>query len=125
VPALLSGAVLTWVAGFDILYACQDVGFDRQEGLRSIPAWLGIATALRVSAALHVGTVALLAGLGGAAALGAPYLLGVGIITAVLVWEHAIVRPDDLSRLDRAFFDLNGYVSLVFLAFVALDVAWP
>jgi 4-hydroxybenzoate polyprenyltransferase len=125
VPALLSGALLTWVAGFDVLYACQDVGFDRQAGLHSIPAWLGIAPALRVSAALHVGTVALLAALGGAAALGVPYLVGLAIITGVLVWEHTLVRPDDLSRLDRAFFDLNGYVSLAFLVFVALDVVWP
>ncbi|HZL99012.1 MAG TPA: 4-hydroxybenzoate octaprenyltransferase, partial [Planctomycetota bacterium] len=76
----LSGAVLCWVAGFDILYACQDVGFDRQAGLHSIQAWLGVGPALGLSSALHVGTVALLAALGGAAALGVPYLVGLGII---------------------------------------------
>lgn len=119
VPALLSVAVATWVAGFDIIYACQDAGFDRARGLRSIPARFGIGPALAISAALHVGTAAALAALPAVAPLGPAYWVGLALIVAVLAYEHAIVRPTDLSRVNKAFFDLNGYVSLLFLAAVA------
>lgn len=119
-PLVLSLAVLSWVAGFDILYACQDADFDRSAGLSSIPSRFGLAGAMRISAGLHVGTVALLAMLPQFAPLHAVYYVGVVLIAAVLAWEHSIVRPDDLSRLDKAFFDLNGYISLVFLGAVWL-----
>jgi 4-hydroxybenzoate polyprenyltransferase len=119
-PGLLMIAVATWIGGFDILYAISDHDFDRRAGLHSIPARIGIPGALVVSGALHVVTVAALLALAAAAHLGAPYLIGVGITTALLVYEHAIVRPSDLSRLDVAFFTLNGYVSVVyFLATLA------
>ncbi|TNE86387.1 MAG: 4-hydroxybenzoate octaprenyltransferase [Deltaproteobacteria bacterium] len=120
VPALLSLAVGTWVAGFDIIYSCQDADFDRDRGLNSIPAALGIKGALVVSALLHVATMAALVALPSVVALGAVYWVGVAVIGAVLFYEHWIVRPDDLSRIDKAFFDLNGYISLAFFAFVAL-----
>lgn len=119
-PLLLSLTVGTWVAGFDIIYACQDVDFDQREGVRSIPAALGVRGALIVSAVLHVGTVAALVALPAVVPLGPVYYVGVALIGAVLAYEHAIVRPSDLSRINKAFFDLNGYVSLLFLAFVWL-----
>jgi len=121
VPALLSLAVGTWVAGFDIIYSCQDADFDRERGLNSIPAALGIPGALMVSIGLHLITVGALVALPWAVELGPIYWLGVAVIGSVLAYEHWIVRPDDLSRIDKAFFDLNGYVSLLFLVFVALS----
>ena len=124
IPLVLSLAVGSWVAGFDILYSCQDHDFDRSRGLRSIPAALGLPGAMAVSALLHVGTLALLIGLASLTPLGWAYWVGVVLIGAVLFYEHWIVRPDDLSRIDKAFFDLNGYVSLLFLAFVAAGVWW-
>ena len=120
VPALLSLAVGSWVAGFDIIYSCQDVDHDRSHGLRSIPAALGLKGALGVSAALHVVTIGALVSLPLVVPLGWPWWVGVGLISAVLTYEHWIVRPDDLSRIDKAFFDLNGYVSVIFLVFVLL-----
>lgn len=120
VPLLLSLAVGTWVAGFDILYSLQDRAFDVQAGLHSIPAALGVRGALWVSGLLHVATVGLLAALPWFGPLGWPYWVGLVGIAGVLGYEHAIVSPTDLSRIDKAFFDLNGYVSLLFLAFVAL-----
>lgn len=124
-PALLlGGAVLTWVAGFDVLYSLQDRDFDRGQGLRSVPVALGERGALAVSALLHVLTVALMAALPLAMPAGVPlrwpYLVGVAVIALVLVWEHWIVRPGDLSRLDQAFFALNGWISLGFLAAVVI-----
>jgi 4-hydroxybenzoate polyprenyltransferase len=123
VPGLLSAAVLTWVAGFDIVYSCQDAAFDRDHGLYSIPAVLGVRNALVVRALLHVVTVGALAALPWVTPLGWAYGVGVALIAAVLAYEHWIVRPDDLSRVDKAFFDLNGWVSVLFLAFVAAG-AW-
>jgi 4-hydroxybenzoate polyprenyltransferase len=121
-PALwLMAAVATWIGGFDILYSLADRDFDRDEGLFSIPARFGIGGALAISIALHVITVAALFGLGRAAHLGGIYFAGAGIITALLIWEHAILRPTDLSRLNKAFFDLNGYVSLAFLVATVAD----
>lgn len=118
---LLAGAVMTWVAGFDILYSLQDEGFDRGAGLRSIPVALGQVGAMAVSALLHLGTVGLLAAIPAAIPLGAAYWAGFALIAGVLLYEHWLVRPGDLSKIDKAFFDLNGYVSLVF--FVAVWLA--
>ncbi len=125
VPVVLSVAVGTWVAGFDIIYSCQDAGFDSDHGLHSVPAALGLQGALIVSALLHVATVGCLLALPVVVELGAAYYVGVAVISGVLVYEHWIVRPDDLSRIDKAFFDLNGYVSLAFFAFVAIALWAP
>lgn len=121
-PVPLMVAVATWVAGFDVLYALADTDFDRAHGLHSIPARFGIRGALVVSALLHVATVAALVVLHRVAALGWAHLGGVVLVAAILVYEHWIVRPGDLRRLDRAFFDLNGYVSLAYLAAILVDV---
>jgi 4-hydroxybenzoate polyprenyltransferase len=120
VPALLSLAVATWVAGFDLIYACQDAEFDRGAGLWSVPARFGVGAALKISAAAHVVTVAALASLPAVAPLGPVYFVGLAAITAVLVYEHRLVSESDLSRVDKAFFDLNGYVSLAFFLAVLL-----
>jgi 4-hydroxybenzoate polyprenyltransferase len=120
-PWLLVIGVACWVAGFDVLYSLQDVGFDRAHGLRSIPVRLGIPGALIVSALLHVVTVGCLLGVGLTLGRGLPYQLGVGLTAILLAYEHAIVKPSDLSRIDKAFFDLNGYVSVGFLVCVIAD----
>lgn len=121
-PALLGGAVLLWVAGFDVIYSCQDVGFDREVGLRSVPARLGIAGALRVARVCHVLAVLLLAALAPLAGLGAFYVTGVVITAALLAWEHRLVRADDLSRVDMAFFTVNGCISIVLGLFTVIEV---
>jgi 4-hydroxybenzoate polyprenyltransferase len=115
-PLALSVAVACWVAGFDILYSTQDVDFDRTRGLGSIPARFGVARALLVSRTLHVGCVAGLVAFGLLLHLGVVYGAGVAVIAATLAYEQRIVSPNDLSRVNKAFFDLNGYVSLVFAA---------
>ena len=122
-PALwLMLAVATWIGGFDILYALADRDFDRSAGLHSIPARFGVRGALFASGLLHLVTVAAMLMLARAGGLGIVYLVGVALIAAILVWEHAIVRPRDLSRLDMAFFNLNGYVSVAFFVATLLDV---
>lgn len=113
-PLALSLAVACWVGGFDILYATQDVEFDRARGLGSIPARFGVARALLVSRTLHVACVAGLVAFGLLLHLGIIYGAGVAVIAATLAWEQRIVSPTDLTRVDKAFFDLNGYVSLAF-----------
>jgi 4-hydroxybenzoate polyprenyltransferase len=115
-------AVVCWLAGFDVLYALQDLDFDRRAGLHSIPARLGVARSLRVARALHAGTVLLLAALPLALPLGGWYLAGVAAIAALLAYEHALLAPDDLSKLDVAFFNVNGTISLTFLAVTLLDL---
>jgi 4-hydroxybenzoate polyprenyltransferase len=120
-PLALGGAVVLWVAGFDTIYACQDADFDRREGLRSIPASLGVARALVVARALHLAAVVLLLGLYWLAPLHPLYLGGVAAVAALLAFEHSLVRPDDLSRVMEAF-NLNGWVSLGYLAFTAAAV---
>jgi 4-hydroxybenzoate polyprenyltransferase len=119
--ALLMGAVATWVAGFDVLYALQDEEFDRGAGLHSIPARFGVTSALVISAVLHLVTAGCLLGLHVHAGLGPFHLTGIVLVAGILIWEHGIVRPSDLSRIGRAFFDLNGYVSLGYLACMLLD----
>jgi 4-hydroxybenzoate polyprenyltransferase len=120
-PWLLGLAIGSWVAGFDVLYACQDVVFDRREGLRSIPVRFGIRRALWMSRAMHVVTVAALAALGVAASLGPVYAVGVALVAALLVFEQSLVRADDLSQVKRAF-DLNGWVGILYFMATALDV---
>lgn len=115
-PLLLSLVVLLWTAGFDVLYACQDFEFDRAAGLRSIPARVGVARALWVSRLLHAGAFAALVGLYSATGLGALALAGVMATGALLVYQHSLVRADDLSRLNAAFFTANAFVSVILLA---------
>jgi 4-hydroxybenzoate polyprenyltransferase len=116
-PWLLWFTVTVWMAGFDIIYACQDVDFDRAAGLHSVPARFGIATALRVARVNHVLTVAALAAAGASLRLGWPFWIGVAAVAALLWYENSLVRPDDLSRLNMAFFNVNGYISvLIFVA---------
>jgi 4-hydroxybenzoate polyprenyltransferase len=123
VPLLLGAAVVLWVAGFDTIYACQDVDFDRREGLRSIPARLGVARALVLARALHAGAVLLLLALFWVAApLHGVYLGGVAAVAILLARQHALVSPGDLRRVMEAF-DLNGWVGLGYLAFTAA-AAW-
>ena len=119
VPWLLGLAIGLWVGGFDVLYACQDVDFDRGHGLRSIPARFGVAAAIGISRAMHVATVAAMAALGVAAGLPALYFGGVALVAALLVYEQSLVSASDLSQVKRAF-DLNGYVGIVYLASTAL-----
>jgi len=118
----LTAGVTLWVAGFDIIYACQDYEFDRQENLFSIPRLLGIGPALWVSRALHVLMLACLLMLVRAFRLGPASLVGLAVVTALLVWEHSLVRADDLSQLDAAFFTANGYISVLFSLFWAIDI---
>lgn len=122
IPLFLMGAVASWVAGFDVLYSLADERFDREHGLHSIPARFGTLGALAISGALHLVTLACLVGFHLAANLGLAHLAGLVVIAAILAWEHSIVKPGDLSRLDKAFFDLNGWVSMAYLAAVALDI---
>ena len=121
-PGLLMIAVACWIAGFDVLYALSDRDFDRKAGIHSIPARFGVGGALLISAVLHLVTAGALLVLAPIAHLGVPYLAGVALVIALLVYEHAILRPDDLSRLDVAFFNLNGYVSVVFFIATLADV---
>lgn len=123
-PLVLGAAVMGWVAGFDILYACQDVAFDREQGLHSVPARLGVPAALRVAAGCHAVMFALLVGLAWASPhLGAVYLGGLGLIGGLLVYEHSLVRADDLSRVNRAFFHVNGVISFGLLVLVLVQLA--
>jgi 4-hydroxybenzoate polyprenyltransferase len=122
-PWLLVLAVASWVGGFDILYSLQDEGFDRDAGLYSIPSKLGVTGALWVSAILHVVTLACLVGVGMVLGRGPAYFAGTLVVGAILVYEHMIVRPTDLSRINKAFFDLNGYISVGFLVCVLIDRA--
>jgi 4-hydroxybenzoate polyprenyltransferase len=116
VPLLLSLIVLLWTAGFDVLYACQDYDFDRRAGLRSVPVRVGIARALWVSRALHAGAFAALVGLYFLTHLGVLALAGVVATGALLVYQHSLVRSDDLGRLNAAFFTTNAFVSVILLA---------
>ncbi len=118
----LTAAVTLWTAGFDIIYACQDYAFDVQSGLYSIPKRFGIAGALWISRALHIGMLLCLIALVYAFALGVVAMLGIAAVAAMLAWEHRLVRADDLSRIDAAFFTMNGYISVIFLVFWATDI---
>ena len=117
----LGFAVLFWVAGFDIFYALQDVDFDRQQGLHSIPARLGVARAILVGKIFHGVMVALLALLPLGVPLGWIYYLGLFVICCLIAYEHRLVKPDDLSKLDAAFFNMNGYISVTIFLFTLVD----
>lgn len=123
-PLLLGGAVLFWVAGFDILYACQDFEYDRQAKLYSVPAALGIRASLRVALLCHLVMLGFLVALyfvpGGP--LGSVYLIGILAVAALLVYEHTLVRPDDLSRVNQAFFQVNGVISVGLFVLVVLQL---
>ncbi|MEO8195707.1 MAG: UbiA-like polyprenyltransferase [Thermoanaerobaculia bacterium] len=123
-PFVLAGIVVCWVAGFDVLYALQDETFDRARGLASIPARFGTVAALAISATLHVITLALLAALPSVYpdGLGVTYWIGVAGCAALLAYQHTIVRPGDLSRLNAAFFTANGVLALWLLAATAADL---
>lgn len=114
---ILCAAVTLWVGGFDVLYACQDVEFDKSEGLFSIPKKFGVARAFGVARGMHMVMVLLLAWLAWSFHLGWPAWLGIGVVAALLAYEHSLVRPNDLSKMNAAFFTVNGYISLLFLLF--------
>ena len=118
---LLATAVATWVGGFDILYALQDIDFDCAQGLHSLPAALGERNALTIARSLHVCTVLALAGVGLAIGAHWIYWMGVLVATALLLYEHSLVRPGELGRLDAAFFTMNGVISILFFAFVLTE----
>ena len=114
---ILCAAVTLWVGGFDVLYACQDVDFDVRAGLFSVPKRFGIAAALLIARAMHIGVVALLVWLAASFLLPWPAWAGIGVVAALLAYEHSLVKANDLSRLDAAFFAMNGYISISFLLF--------
>jgi len=118
----LTGAVTFWTAGFDIIYSCQDYEFDCEEALFSIPRILGIGGALRAARVLHILMVACLLALVYSLHLGVLALAGVAAIVLLLLYEHSLVKPNDLSRVNAAFFTLNGYVSVLFFLFWAADI---
>jgi len=122
-PWWLGLAIGTWVGGFDVLYACQDLDVDRREGLHSIPARFGLRRALWISRAMHVLTIVCLAALGMTEGLGPIYLAGVAGVAALLTWEQSLVSVDDLSQVKRAF-DLNGWVGILYLMVTAVAIYW-
>ncbi len=130
VPIVLGLAVLFWVAGFDILYACQDAEFDRRARLHSVPARIGVRASLRAAAVCHLLMVVALVLLyvvdqsGSRPHLGRIYLAGVGAVAVLLAYEHWLVRPDDLSRVNRAFFQVNGVISIGLFGIVLCDLYW-
>jgi len=114
---ILCAAVTLWVGGFDVLYACQDVDYDQKAGLFSVPKSFGIANALLIARAMHVGVIALLGWLAFSFGLPWPAWAGIAVVAALLAYEHSLVKADDLSKLDAAFFTVNGYISMLFLLF--------
>ncbi|HEX8464928.1 MAG TPA: UbiA-like polyprenyltransferase [Abditibacterium sp.] len=123
-PCVLCAAILLWVAGFDIIYATMDIEFDRQANLHSMVRKLGVPRALGFAKVLHAGFLALLFAFGTLAQLGPVFTLATCLIAAFLIYEHALVRPDDLRRVNAAFFTVNGAISVFFLVVVAGIVAW-
>jgi 4-hydroxybenzoate polyprenyltransferase len=120
-PWLLAAAIAAWVGGFDVLYACQDIDFDRTHGLRSIPARFGVRTSLLISRLMHVIAVVALLALGLVIPLAWFYVAGVLAVALLLAYEQSLVRPDDLSQVKRAF-DLNGYVGILYLLVLAASI---
>jgi len=121
-PLLLCAAVLAWVAGFDIIYSCQDRDYDVDVGLHSIPARFGVARALYIARAMHVASVFAMVVLGWHESLGLFYWFGVLAIAALLVWEHRLVSPDDLARVNMAFLNLNAVISVVYFVCMLADL---
>lgn len=125
IPAWLLTAVVTlWIGGFDLLYACQDIDFDRQYGLKAIPAVYGAEFALRLSSVCHAVMLILLAALGWLCGLGWPYWLCLPVIVGLLVWEHSLVKPDDLTKVDLAFFNINSIIAGVLFIGVLAGLIW-
>jgi 4-hydroxybenzoate polyprenyltransferase len=125
-PLLLGLAVALWVGGFDLIYACQDIAFDRAHGLKSIPARFGPGRSLQLSEMAHGASIGLLAAVGMLLALPWPFWIGVGVAAWLLMWEHRLVRPDDFSKLDLAFFNINGYLAVsVFACTLAAVLLLP
>ena len=120
---ILCAAVTLWVAGFDVLYACQDVDYDRRAGLYSVPKRFGIANALLIARVMHAGVVVLLSSLAYSFTLPWPAWAGIFVVAALLAYEHSLVKAGDLSKLDAAFFAMNGYISISFLLFWGAAVA--
>jgi 4-hydroxybenzoate polyprenyltransferase len=114
---ILCAAVTLWVGGFDVLYACQDVEFDKQAGLYSIPKRFGVANALLIARGLHILMVSLLVWLAVSFGLGWPAYVGICVVAVLLAYEHSLVKPNELSKMNAAFFTVNGYISLLFLLF--------
>ena len=114
---ILCAAVTLWVGGFDVLYACQDIEFDKQAGLFSVPQRFGIAAALMIARVMHAGVVLLLSWLAGSFGLPWPAWAGIAVVAALLGYEHSLVKANDLSKLNAAFFTVNGYISILFLLF--------
>ena len=114
---ILCAAVTLWVGGFDVLYACQDIDYDRSAGLFSVPKKFGIAKALRIARGMHIGVIALLGWLAFSFGLPWPAWAGIAVVASLLAYEHSLVKADDLSNLDAAFFTVNGYISMLFLVF--------
>jgi 4-hydroxybenzoate polyprenyltransferase len=121
-PILLATAVLFWVSGFDIIYACQDVEFDRTVSLRSVPKMFGVQHALWIAAACHALMIVPLLGLGLVYPLGPIYFVGVAAVAGLLIYEHALVRPDDLTRVNVAFFQVNVVISMGLLIVAVVDL---
>ncbi|RRR97670.1 menaquinone biosynthesis prenyltransferase MqnP [Glycomyces terrestris] len=122
-PAIVLGAAVgLWIGGFDLIYACQDAEVDREIGVRSTPARWGVAAALHASSATHVAAVGLFAWFGLLTGFGLLYWIGLGLVAVALVYEHAIVRPGDLSKVNRAFFTANGFVAVALFAFALGDL---
>ena len=114
---ILCAAVTLWVGGFDVLYACQDIDYDRSAGLFSLPKKFGIAKALFIARGMHIGVIALLGWLASSLGLPWPAWAGIAVVASLLAYEHSLVKADDLSKLDAAFFTVNGYISMLFLLF--------
>jgi 4-hydroxybenzoate polyprenyltransferase len=119
---VLTGAVLLWVGGFDVLYACQDFEHDRKAGLNSVPQAFGVVPAFWIARAMHLGMLLMLCWLVGLFGLGKVAMLGIVVVAILLLYEHSIISPKDLRRMNAAFFTLNGVISVVFFGFVAADV---
>jgi 4-hydroxybenzoate polyprenyltransferase len=120
---ILCAAVTLWVSGFDVLYACQDLEYDRRAGLFSIPQRFGVANALAIARVMHVGVVLLLGVLAASFALPWPAWVGIAVVAGLLAYEHSLVKANDLSKLDAAFFAMNGYISISFLLFWGVAIA--
>jgi 4-hydroxybenzoate polyprenyltransferase len=119
IPLVL--AVVFWLPGFDVLYALQDVEFDRSHGLHSIPVRFGVKNSLRLARLFHGLTISLLVLTGAIFDLGLLYWAGMLVVTGLFIYEHSLLKPDDLGRLDMAFFNMNGYISVAVFAFTFLD----
>jgi len=123
-PLILGLAVVLWVSGFDIIYSCQDVDFDREESLHSIPGRFGTATALRISLFFHIVTIGILVFLFWKEDVGTISYIGLAVVGLLLAYEHSLVRPGDMSRANTAFFTINGFISILLFLSIMIDLLW-